>query len=200
MSRSATKSQEPEQQPNDDETASMAKEKPAYVNHGFDDKGTQNKATYGIKGREPKANKVSEAAARTCQVDNANEDKQRLSLDKVRCIMGTEHVGQEIKEILNDRSEKRKKILRACTTVAAFMTAYLGCGLPYYILSVIELSQGTATEDSVERRTMRMICALFLYLLPIIDPILYISRFVIVRQTLGRVIPRCCRCRKHNDN
>ena len=111
MSRSATKSQEPKQQPNVDENASMANENPAYLNHGLDNKGTQNKATYGMKGREPNANKVSGAAARTGQVDNANEDKQRLSLDKVRCIMGTEHVGQEIKEILNDRSEKRKKFL-----------------------------------------------------------------------------------------
>ena len=111
MSRSATKSQEPEQQPNVDENAFMANEKPAYVNHGFDDKGTQNKATYGINWREPKANTVSEAAATTGQIDNANEDKQRLSLDKVRCITGTEPVGPELKIILNDKSEKRKKFL-----------------------------------------------------------------------------------------
>ncbi|MES9868060.1 MAG: G-protein coupled receptor [Candidatus Thiodiazotropha sp. LLP2] len=209
MSLSVTSIQNSEQRPNTDGNVTTAGQKPEYLNHGFDDTDIQNTVTEEMKEKEPTANMVPEAPATNGQIDGTTVDNQRLSvdvetayrgsIDKVRRLTGTEPVGPEIKEILNERSEKRKKFLRACTTVAAFMTAYLGCGLPYYILSLIELSQGTATEDSVERRTVRMICAIFLYLLPIIDPILYTSRFVIVRQTLGRVVPRCCRCRKQND-
>ena len=205
VSRSVTNSSNLEQRHKEDENISTADQKPEYVNHGFNEEDIQNTTIDDMKGRKLTTIMVAEPPVTTCEIDDAIEDNQGLSVnaetacrgseDKVRRLTGTE----PIEPILNDRLEKKKKFLRACTTVAAFMTAYLGCCLPYYILSVIELSQGTDTEDSAKRRTVRMICALFLYLLPIIDPILYTLRFVIVRQTLGRVVPMRCRCREHND-
>ena len=181
---------------------------PGYVNHAFDVEDKETNTRDGMSVQEPPVSMVLETPATTDQLDNAQEDKQRLSvdveavyrgsLDKVRRLTGTETVRLELKEIETARSEKRKKFLRACKTVAAFMTAYLGCGLPYYILSVVELSQGSGAEDSDERRTVRMICALFLYLLPIVDPILYTSRFIIIRQTLGKFLPKCCKSRQQN--
>ena len=205
----ATIHQDPEQKQIGDEDDSATNQSLAQVNHGFDNEEDQSQALDGTKQGESVANTI--VASRTEQLADDTEDIHRLSvdveapyrgsIDKVRRLTGTtDQVEPEIKKVLSDRSEKRKKFLRACTTVAAFMTAYLGCGLPYYILSVIELSQGTATEDSVQRRTVRMICAIFLYLLPIVDPILYTSRFAIIRQKLGRVMPRCCRCWKQNND
>ena len=125
-------------------------------------------------------------------VDNAT--RYRGSVDKVRRLTGTELVGQDIQDISIAHSAKRKKFMQACKTVAAFMTAFLGCCLPYYILGVVELTKNTETEDSQERRTIRVICAMFLYLLPIVDPILYTSRFQIIRQTLYRLFAKCCKC------
>ena len=122
------------------------------------------------------------------------ETPYRGSIDKVRRLTGTDMIGPEMaKELATVHGEQRKKFMQACKTVAAFMTAFIGCCLPYYILSIVELTQGREKEDSYERRMIRVICATFLYLLPIVDPILYTSRFDIIRNTLGRILRKCCR-------
>ena len=118
----------------------------------------------------------------------------RGSRDKVGRLTGTDMIGPEMaKELATLNGEQRKKFMQACKTVAAFMTAFIGCCLPYYILSIVQLTQGRETEDSNERRLIRAICAAFLYLLPIVDPILYTLRFDIIRKTLCRILRKCCR-------
>ena len=179
---------------------------PGHVNSAFESDELNSKFRHvpanGTQKEKPDASQADVGKAGEKELDT--EQKQRLSvdtekpyrgsIDKVRRLTGTEAVGPELKEIQAAHVQKRKKFIQACQTVAAFMIAFLGCGLPYYILGVVELSQGTTAEDTHSRRTVRVICALFLYLLPIVDPILYTSRFEVIRTTLYRFLPKCCKC------
>ena len=209
MPLSATCSRKTEQQQNAGENAPKVNKKPAFINQGIDGEEIQNITTKEMKGKESTTNTASEATSTTGEIHYTKDEDQRLTVDpgtayrgsieKVRRIRGTERIGPEIKETLNNKSKKKKrnKFLRACKTVAAFVTAYLVCSMPYCILSVVELAQGTATEVSVQQRYVRVICSIFANLLSVIDPILYTSRFVIIRQTLRKIIPRCS---KHGDD
>lgn len=182
---------------------------PGYVNSAFESDELNSKFRQGAANdtqkeqlekpdaSQPEVGKADEKGLDTEQKQRLSVDTEkpyRGSIDKVRRLTGTEAVGPGLKEIEAAHVQKRKKFIQACQTVAAFMIAFLGCGLPYYILGVVELSQGTASEDTDSRRTIRVICALFLYLLPIVDPILYTSRFEVIRTTLYRFLPKCCKC------
>ena len=135
-----------------------------------------------------------ENGTRSQSLSADTEIPYRGSRDKVGRLTGTDMIGLEMaKELATVNGEQRKKFMQACKTVAAFMTAFIGCCLPYYILSIVQLTQGRETEDSNERRLIRAICAAFLYLLPIVDPILYTLQFDIIRKTLCRILRKCCR-------
>ena len=98
---------------------------------------------------------------------------------------------------LTQAAARRERFMRACKTVAFFVASYVGCCLPYYVLLCTHLGcKEHCTEDTPKTRRTRAIVATALYLLPIIDPILYTKRFQLFKETLSKMfqgLRNCCR-------
>ena len=111
------------------------------------------------------------------------------SIEKLQRLTGNSEIFcTSAHELQKLEREKQKQVVYACKTFVAFMTVFLVCSLPFYVLSAVQLLQVTGSGDSEEDHTVRAMCGFFLYLRPIIDSALYISRFNIVSRFSQRTL------------
>ena len=92
---------------------------------------------------------------------------------------------------------RHQRFIRACLTVAIFTASYVFCCMPYYVMCWLNVGcHPNCSADTPESRQIRLIMSGTVYLVPIIDPILYIKRFKLFNETLVKLFRRlrniCC--------
>ncbi|XP_060595650.1 uncharacterized protein LOC132749771 isoform X2 [Ruditapes philippinarum] len=100
------------------------------------------------------------------------------------------------------REVRRREFNSACRTVGVFMAAYLGCCMPYLIWNALGLACGSTCSDNdrPETRAIRALVATALYLLPVIDPILYTRRFDVFKKATFGMLLKLCPCKKERPS